>query len=86
MRPRNIELHIEELVLHGFAPGDRYRIGAGVEAELARLFAEQGSLPSLAQGGEVAYLDAGAFEAAPGSRAEAIGIQVARAVFEGLAG
>ena len=25
--PPNIELHIEELVLHGFQPGDRQRIG-----------------------------------------------------------
>ena len=36
-------------MLHGFAPGDRYRIGDAVERELARLFAEQGVPPSLAQ-------------------------------------
>ena len=46
----NIELHIEELVLHGFEPGDRHRIGEAIERELARLFAEQGTPPSLAQG------------------------------------
>jgi hypothetical protein len=33
MMPRSIELHIEELVLRGFAPGDRYWIG---EAGLGR--------------------------------------------------
>ena len=49
MRPGWIELHIEELVLHGFAPGDRHPIGDAVEHELIRLFAEQG-LPSLLNG------------------------------------
>jgi hypothetical protein len=84
MKPRNIELHIEELVLHGFAPGDRYRIGEAVERELARLFARQGTPPSLAQGGEIEHLDGRTFEVKPGSRAEAIGAQVAQAVYGGL--
>lgn len=30
-----IELHIEELVLHGFSPHDRARIGDALEAALA---------------------------------------------------
>jgi hypothetical protein len=80
----NVELHIEELVLHGFAPGDRYRIGDAVERELSRLFAEQGTPPSLARGGDIGSLDGGSFEAKSGSRAETIGIQAARAVYGGL--
>ena len=39
---RSVELHIEELVLYGFAPGDRYSIGDSVERELARLFGKKG--------------------------------------------
>jgi len=84
MKPENVELHIEELVLRGFAPGDRYRIGEAVERELARLLDEQSVPPSLAQGSEVAGLDGGAFEVAHGSKAEAVGIQVAQAVYGGL--
>jgi hypothetical protein len=84
MKPTNVELHIEELVLHGFAPGDRYRIGDAMERELVRLFAEQGTPPSPAQRREVARLDGGAFEVAPGSKAEAIGIGVARSWYGGL--
>jgi hypothetical protein len=84
MRPANIELHIEELVLHGFAPGDRYGIGEAVERELQRLFAEQGALPRLAQDGEVAHLDGGAFEVARGARAETIGAQIAQTLHGGL--
>ncbi len=85
MTPRNdIELHIEELVLHGFAPRDRSRIGEAVEQELSRLFAERGAPPSLVQGNEIERLDGGTFKVRPGSRAEAIGAQVARAVYGGL--
>ena len=84
MKPMNLELYIEELVLHGFAPSDRYLISATVERELGRLLAEQGVPPSLVKGGEVAYLDGRAFDVAPDSKGEAIGAQVAQAVYEGL--
>lgn len=81
MKPANIELHIEELILHGFAPGDRHQIGEAVERELARLFAEQGVPASLFQEMEIAHLGGGAFEVARGSRTEAIGAQVAQAMY-----
>ena len=48
--PHSIEMHIEELVLHGFEPGDRHAIGDAVERELARLLSEHG-LPSASAGG-----------------------------------
>lgn len=84
MKPKNIELYIEELVFHGFAHGDRYRIGEAVEQELARMFADRGVPQSLAEGGEIASVDGGAFEVAPGSRADVVGVQVAKAVYGGL--
>ena len=40
MKPKSVLLSIDELVLHGFSPGDRHRIGAAVRGELARLLAE----------------------------------------------
>ena len=40
--PREIEVHIEELVLHGYAPGDRWEIGDAVERELRTLLATKG--------------------------------------------
>ena len=84
MKPASLELHVEELVLHGFAASDRYRIGEAVERELGRLFTERGTPPSLRQGSEIERLDGGAFEVKPGSGAEAIGIQVAQAAYGGL--
>jgi len=82
----NIELHIEELVLHGFAPGDRHEIGAAVERELARLFAEQGVPASLANGGVIGCLNGGSFSVTRGSKPEVIGSQVAQSVYGGMKG
>ena len=84
MKPGNIELYVEELVLHGLSPADRYRIGQAVEHELVRMFAERGAPSSLAQGSEIERLDGGAFEVRQSAKAEAIGVQVARAVYGGL--
>ena len=84
MNKQNIDLHIEELVLEGFAPGERYRIAATVERELAALFAQQGAPHSLIRGGEIDRLDGGAFEAVQDSKPEAIGARVAQAVYGGL--
>jgi hypothetical protein len=84
MKPVNVELHIEELVLNGFAPGDLYLIGDVVERELTSLFTEQGTPPSLAQGSEIERLDGGTFEMRPGSGAETIGVRVAQAVYGGF--
>ena len=40
--PRQIEVHIEELVLHGFDPRERWQISDTLENELHRLLVEQG--------------------------------------------
>lgn len=82
--PASIELHIEELVLHGLSPGDRYRIADAVEIELSRLIAEPGFLPSMIDGDEIVRLDGGTFAAARGAKPAAIGAQIAQAVYGGL--
>ena len=84
MKPKNIELNIDELVLHGFSPGDRHRIGEAVEHEFTRLLADRGVPESLERGGEISNMDGGAFEVVPGSRAEVVGAQVAKAVYGGM--
>ena len=84
MKPSTIELHIEELVLHGFGLNDRQRIGAAVERELARLIAADGVPPSLAQDRYSARLDGSAFEVAPHAALDTIGAQIAQAVYGSL--
>ena len=82
--PHSIELHIEELVLHGLSPGDRYRIADAVELELSRLLAEPGFLSSIIAGDEIVRVDGGTFAAARGAKPAAIGVQIAQAVYGGL--
>jgi hypothetical protein len=81
MKRPNVELYIEELVLHGFMPGERHHIGEAVERELTRLFAEQGAPPQLSVSSRTARMDVGAFEVSPGSKPEAIGTQVAQTLY-----
>jgi hypothetical protein len=78
--PPAVDLHIEELVLHGFAAHDRYRIAQAVEGELARLLAERGVSPALARGGEIESLDGGSFDVAADDAPETVGAQVAQAL------
>ncbi len=84
MKPQNIELHIEELVLHGFKLEDRSAIGEAVQRELTRLFTERGLHSSLQKDREVTRLDGGTFQVKQGSNATAIGTQIAQKVYGGM--
>lgn len=84
MKAAEIELHIEELVLDGFAAADRYRIGDMIERELSRLLSAQGVPSALVSNDGRAHLNAGATNVAAGSTPEQIGAQVAQAVYGGL--
>ena len=79
----NVNFHIEELVRHGFAPGDRYRIGDAVEQELARLLGTDG-LPGIA-GGAWSNLSCGQIQVGRNSKPNQTGSQIAQAVHAGIA-
>jgi hypothetical protein len=81
----SLEIHIEELVLHGFSAGDRFRVGDALERELARLLARRGLPASAVRSASIERLDAGAFPVAPGAGARTIGTQVAQKVYQQLA-
>jgi len=80
----SVALHVEELVLMGFSPAERYQIGEAIERELTKLFIERGAPHAITRGGEIARLDGGAFEVRANSSAEMIGAQVANAIYGGL--
>jgi hypothetical protein len=82
--PPSIKLRIEELVLHGFQPTDRYGIGDALQNELTRMLTEQGMPPAMADSSQVARLDGGAFSMQPGERPSRVGSQAARAVYRGF--
>jgi hypothetical protein len=81
----NLHLHIEELVLHGFAPGDRARIADALQRGLAQLFTEAGIPPALARGGGVDRMNAGSVPTATAAPPETTGAGIARAVYGALA-
>jgi len=79
-----IEIVIEELLLHGFAPSDRTRIAGAVQRELTRLFNEHGVPSNLAKRSETTRLDGGSFDVSPQVGAEGVGLQVARSLYGGF--
>lgn len=85
MTPREIQVHIEALVLHGFSSADAPGIGAAIERELARLFAQGGVPASLSPGAARDTIDAGTFEGSPERPAGNLGAKVAQSVYGGLA-
>ena len=81
----NVELAIEQLILHDLPTGQRRRIAAAIEQELARLFAERGVPPGLAARGSAIPIDAADVAVAPGLRPDAIGTRVAESIYSTLA-
>ena len=80
----NVELNIEELLLHGFPPGSRDAIAEAVRQELARRLAESGTPASFLQNRVIGKVDGGAIQVAPGAQPQAIGSQIAGALYMGL--
>ena len=80
----SLELHIEELMLHGFASGERYAIGETVEHELALLLGEQGVPISLQSENATDEIRDATFNAAPNAKPPVTGRQIAQAVYQGL--
>jgi hypothetical protein len=85
MKLRVVKVRIRELVLRGFAPGERYRIGDAVHNELVRLLSVQpDALRALGHGRATAEIDAGEFRMPAGSHPAFVGRQVAGAIYRGL--
>jgi hypothetical protein len=81
---RPVEIHIEELVLHGFASGDRHRIANAVQQELARLMTAQTVAASRENPLTLDRMQGGTFRVGPGTKPDVIGSQIARAVHRNL--
>lgn len=77
----NLELHVERLILHRCALGDRERVAASLRNELGRLIAKRGLLPSVLTGADIARIDGGSLRVRQGATADSQGREIARAVF-----
>ncbi|MBO9205496.1 MULTISPECIES: hypothetical protein [Niastella] len=82
---QHIELHIEELVLHGFTGYHASGIGNAVQREIARILYERGLPANMAIETNIDQLHAGSFILQPGGKAETIGNNIANTVYKGLA-
>jgi len=82
--PTGIELHIEELVLHGFEARDRHSIAEAVQLELARLIAANGGTDSLNTPISLERIKTSAFKVQANAKAQQAGKQIAEAVFRSL--
>jgi hypothetical protein len=80
----SVEVHIDELVLHGFAPGDHYTIGDAVERELARLLGEQSVPSSLRVDSATDEIKGATFNIQQKTKPPAIGREIAQAVYGGF--
>ena len=73
-------IHIDRLVLHGFAPLNRARLEAALSAELARLVGAGGGVVR-----DAPVVQAPAIHAAPDATPEALGVQIAQSIYGGIA-
>lgn len=76
--PSAIDLQIDELVLTGFSPRDRFHIADAVERELAHLLMEKGIAGLSGRSLELESVDAGRFKISPDASAHLIGKQAAQ--------
>ncbi len=81
-RAPGVEVHIEELVLHGFDPRHRLAIAGAVERELASLIRSGVPVERWNAGGP--RLDGGSFELAHGAAPAVVGASIAGAIGRGL--
>ena len=79
-----IEINIQELILHGFPPADRYKIGEAVRSELARMIMDKGLPQNFSQGTEIPGIDGGSFNMSKDMNPQTIGNHIARSVYGGL--
>jgi hypothetical protein len=84
MIPLRVEVIIDELVLSGFAPGDRDGIAEAVSLELLKLFTEnKKALPPTATR-SADRLNGGTCNLTPKAKPQNVGAHIARVVYTGL--
>ena len=81
---QSVDLHIEELVLDGFAHGERYAIGEAVERELSLLLLEQGTPASLQSDNATDQLRGETFNPPRVMTSSVVGRQIASAVYRAI--
>ncbi|MEX6688170.1 hypothetical protein QTN47_11725 [Danxiaibacter flavus] len=83
---QNIEINIDQIVLHGFAHGDKLQIGEALQTALTEALAKQGITPLLKHSIDIPYVNAGTFSLQTNSKPASVGAAVANSVHATLKG
>lgn len=81
---QSIEINIDELILHGFSPADRFKIGNSLRSELAKLILENGMPAGISNGGDINGINGGTFQASKNMHARTVGTQIAKSIYGGM--
>ena len=81
MKPREIEVHIEKLVLHGFKPANRWLIAEALERELRGLLTAKGVPARWLCSPE--RIEAARISSASLTKPERTGVEIAGAAYQG---
>ena len=84
MKPTNIDLHIETLLLRDLPYAQRYHIADAVEQELLRLLTEHGPPASLAQGGNIPHISIDSRSLPVNAQATTLGLHIAQQIYHQL--
>ena len=84
MKPPNLEVHIEQLIVEGFPDINRHQLGESVKQELERHFAEHGIPTSLSRNQVLAKVSPNTINVASNSNDRTLGTQIAKAIHGGL--
>lgn len=82
---KSVEINIEKLILFGFSPADRDKIGEALKSELARLVIENGMPSAVSTGNNISQIDGGTFQISANMQSYAIGNHIAKSIYEGMA-
>lgn len=77
---KRVIVHIDSLVLRGFKHEDRHAIVAGLQQELAQMFADPNAAQQLTAKGDMSRLRVGNININPGAKPQGIGVSAARSI------
>jgi hypothetical protein len=84
VKQSDIHINIEEIILEGFSPSEKYRIAEAIRTELTRLVQVRGLPAAFNQNGEIQNLPAQTIHLTRNQTAPDIGSKVAQSIYGGL--
>lgn len=85
-QPGNIELHIEEIVIEGFTPGNTDLLTNVIEGSLLNLIKERGLSQGQLRESEIEWLPGGALYLNSADPVDKVGHQLGKAIYRALKG